>query len=99
MYIPPHTSLYDDSLFVFSKTVLSVGMCRGKSLCRHSFHCFPELKENQKLRFGQTAGPKNQSRNSITFKPRIELQRAQVEAAVQPAFCFYKATIIIIHTA
>ena len=60
---------------------------------------FPELKENQKRRFGQTAGPKIQLRNSITFKPRIELQRAQVEAAAQPAFCFYEATIIILHTA
>jgi hypothetical protein len=29
----------------------------------------------------------------------MELQRAQVEAAAQPAFCFYEATIIILHTA
>ncbi len=59
----------------------------------------PELKENQKLQFVQTAGPKIQLRNFITFKLRIELQRAQVEAAAQPAFCIYEATIIILHTA
>ena len=76
-------SLYDDRLYALSKSVLSSRKHVGQITL--SPHC-PELKENQKRQFGQTAGPNTELRNSITFKPRIELQRAQIEVAAQPAF-------------
>jgi hypothetical protein len=80
--------------------VMCLPIIEGQSKnLNHFVATFSRIKRKSETSIWSNGWPENSVTEFYNFQTAHRITAGQVEAAAQPTFCFYEATIIILHTA